>query len=379
MSDRPEMSAFSPAELVLAALGAFLIQLEVWVFDPGGPAVVRSLVGLVAAGSLVFLRAAPFRAFVVNGLAIFALIALGSPSDFYQWTNFIALFAVAARTSLRPALAALGLGLAGVATYFWRFPDEGGLLFAGFVWALWIAAWFAGRAQFARLREVELERERDLTRAALATQQARMELEEERGRVARELHDIVGHAVNVMVVHAGAGVGAIDSEPERARTAFSTIAATGRVALSDLDRLLSLLHGEIPRAPLPGLERLDDLCAGVADSGLEVELTVEGDLALVPASVGLAGYRLVQEALTNVLKHAGADHATVEVTVDDSVHIVVRDDGRGGRPAAGRGLRGMVERTELHGGVLSFGPLPEGGFGVESRIPIVDGWRGDGS
>jgi signal transduction histidine kinase len=356
--------------LVLSAAAVFLIQLEIWVFDPGGPMAGRALAGLIAGGSLAFVRASPFAAYLANGLAIYAMIALGYPSDIYQWTNFAALFGMATRTPLKQALIGLVLGLIGVSAYFVRFPNEGGLVLAGAVAAIWTAGWFAGRVQFARWRETNLQIERDLTRAELVAQQARMELDEQRNRLARELHDIVGHAVNVMVVHAGAGDGLVTGDPDRARAAFTTIADTGRTALADLDRMLEVLQGDRPREPLPGLDRLAELCRGFVDTGLKVELETSGDFGRVPPSVGLAGYRIVQEALTNVLKHAGASRALVVVEVGEALQVSVTDDGTGGSVIPGRGLRGMTERVEVHGGALIFGPVTGGGFRVECRIPF---------
>ena len=357
-------------ELVLSAAAVLLIQLEIWVFDPGGLMAARALAGLIAGSSLAFVRASPFAAYLANGIAIYALIALGYPSDIYQWTNFAALFGMATGTPLRQALIGLLVGLAGVSAYFVRFPSEGGLVLAGAVAAIWTAGWFAGRVQFARRREADLQIERDLSKAELVAQQARMELDEQRNRLARELHDIVGHAVNVMVVHAGAGDGLINSDPDRARAAFSTIADTGRTALADLDRMLEVLQGDRPREPLPGLDRLAELCRGFFDTGLKVELEISGDIRRVPQSVGLAGYRIVQEALTNVLKHAGASRALVMVEVDEALQVSVTDDGKGGSGVPGRGLRGMAERVEVHGGALNFGPISGGGFRVQCRIPL---------
>lgn len=362
--------ALSLPELALASLGAVLLQLEVWVFEPGPPRLARTLATLVAAGSLAFLRTAPWPAFLVNGASIYALVALGHPSDFYQWTNLIALFFMASRTATMRSLVGLVIALGGVATYFWAFPQEGGALLAGFVGVLWVSMWLAGRAQFVVARERELKIERDLGRAELATQQARLDLEEDRRRVARELHDIVGHAVNVMVVHAGAGSQALGHDTEAVRNAFEIIADTGRSALSDMDRMLAVLQGSTPLSPLPGLGDLDRLTTGLSAGGVEVALSVEGDLGRVPPSTGLAGYRLVQEALTNVLKHSGARHASVDVRVGSELAIEVSDDGTGSVPTPGRGLRGMEERAELHGGSVSFGPGPGGGFVVECRLPL---------
>ena len=358
-------------ELVLAAIPTILILLEIWVFDPGEEEVTRTVAGLAAGGSLYWIRRHPFAAFLTNGFAIYALIALGQPSDFYQWTNLVALFAVASRVDTRRAVVALVLGWAGVIFYFARFRQEGGLILAGAVLAIWTAGWFAGRAQFSRTREAEVIRERDLSRAELAAQHARAELDAERSRIARDLHDIIGHAVNVMVVHAGAGQ--VNAPPDsESRAVFDTIAATGRTALSDLDRMLDLLQGVPERSPLPGLLELDELCKTVQGPGLSVDLTLEGDPRRVPSSLGVATYRIVQEALTNVIKHARASTASVRVKIADDLTIIVADDGIGGDAKPGRGLRGIGERAALHGGTVIHGPGQPNGFELRCRLPLVE-------
>lgn len=357
-------------EFVLATAATVLVVFDIWLVEPGGPIVARNVAGVTAGASLAFLRRHPFAAYLVNGVAVYALIALGYPSDFYQWTNLIALFGAASRIDLRRAAIALVLGWAGVAFYFLRFPDEGNTILAGAVIAIWTAAWFAGRAQFARVREMELKRERDLTRADLIAQQAKMELDEERNRIARELHDIIGHAVNVMVVHAGAGQGSVETDPMQTKQALNTIAATGRAALADLDRMLDLLQGQPERSPLPGLDQLADLCRTVDNAGLAVELSVADGSRQVSPSLGVAAYRIVQEALTNVIKHANASRVSVDVALTDVMKITVTDDGIGAAPNPGRGLRGIEERAALHGGSVTYGPREGGGFVLECRLPL---------
>jgi signal transduction histidine kinase len=321
----------------------------------------------------LWIRRHPLAAFLINGLAVYALIGIGYPSDFYQWTNVIALFAVSARVKSAPAVLTLILGWAGVVSYFIRFPYEGNWILAGAVMAIWTAAWFAGRAQYARVRELDLTRERDRTRADLVAQQARSALESQRGRIARDLHDIIGHAVNVMVVHAGAGQ--VKAPPDsETRAAFDVIARTGRTALADLDRLLDLLQGVPERSPLPGIAQLGDLCRGANSARLTVELTLEGADEQVPPSLGLTTYRIVQEALTNVIKHSGASTAVVAVSIGELLVVSVRDNGgvNSGGIIPGRGLQGIVERAGLHGGTVTYGPHSDGGFEVRSEFTIAE-------
>jgi signal transduction histidine kinase len=366
---RPLWPRYLP-ELVLAGVPTILILLEIWFFDPGDE-LIRTVAGLVAGGSLFWIRRNPFAAFLANGFAIYALIALGYPSDFYQWTNLVAVFAAASRVDARRAVIALALGWTGVVFYFLRFPQEGGLILGGAVLAIWAAGWFAGRAQFARIHETEVIRERDLTRAELAAQQALAELDAERSRIARDLHDIIGHAVNVMVVHAGAGQVSAQTNSE-SRAVFDTIAATGRAALADLDRMLDLLQGVPERSPLPGLFELGGLCQTVQSPGLQVELDIDGDPERVPPSLGVATYRIVQEGLTNVLKHASATRASVKVSIAHDLTIIVTDDGVGGAARPGRGLRGIGERAALHGGTVEHGPGQPRGFELRCRLPLIE-------
>ncbi len=358
-------------EIVLAAAAVLLILIEIWFLDQPGLRVARSLAGIAAGGSLAFLRTRPFPAFLVNGGALIALIALGHPSDFYQWTNLIAIFGASSRLELRRALYVLALGMTGVVFYFVRFPDEAPVGLGVAVLAIWIAAWLGGRAQYARAREARLSQDRDLARAELDAQQARSDLVEDRSRIARELHDIVGHSVNVMVLHAGGGLGAIDTDPAAAKRSLETIAATGRKALADLDLMLDLLHGQADNRPLPGIAQLDELCDSVAATGLVVDLSVTGDPSTVSSSLGVTVYRVVQEALTNVMKHAGAHRVSVDVAIDDTLVFSVVDDGNGAAGPPGRGLRGIGERAHLHGGSVSHRNLPDGGFELVCRLPLA--------
>ncbi len=354
-----------------------MIMLEVWVFDPGGWTAGRTVAGLTAAFALAFLRVAPFAGFLANGVALYALTSLGFPSDYYQWTNLVAIIAVASRTALPRALVSLALSYSGIVYYFLRFPDEGPPALAGALLAMWAAAWFAGRAARARLREAEARQENKVTRAELAAQQSQADLEAERGRIAQELHDVVGHAVNVMVVHAGAGQGLTSDNP-KARAIFTTIATTGRGALADLDRMLDLLQGKAVRDPLPGLAELSELCNTVRSTGLDVDLSIADEAKGAAPSVALTTYRIVQEALTNVMKHADATSVRVEVSARSGgdeepgeISISVRDNGSGGQPVPGRGLGSITARAALHGGSARYGPAEQAGFEVSARLPAL--------
>jgi signal transduction histidine kinase len=316
-------------------------------------------------------------AFWVNSAAMVALIAAGYPSDVYQWTNLVVTYSIAAHGTSRQAWAALPAFVGGVVFYFVRFPGEGSPTLAAMVVAMWVVAWLVGRMYGARLEQVQLRAERDLARRLAEANTERLALEEERSRIAHELHDIIGHTVNVMVVHAGAGRQAVDHDSGIARQAFETIERTGRAALSELDRVLAVLRRDQAGqelAPAPGIGDLGELARTMTDTGLKVDVQVTGDPGEVPASVGLAAYRIVQEALTNTLKHAGAGSAAVQVEVAGRrVNIQVADDG-GGDPAAlqpGRGILGMNERAAMHGGRVGIDRDRQGRFVVTAEL----GWE----
>jgi signal transduction histidine kinase len=208
--------------------------------------------------------------------------------------------------------------------------------------------------------------------------QTRRAVEAERARIAGELHDVVTHNVSVMVVQAGAARSVLDSSPDDAREALLAVEASGRTAMSELRHLLGLLapgggEEEDLLVPQPGAARVPALVERVRAAGLSVELSVTGARDL-PPGVDLAAYRVVQEALTNVIKHAGTSHAAVllEYRPDDLL-ITVTDDGRpatGPGGPGGRGLIGLRERVGLYGGELDAGPRPGGGWRVRARIPL---------
>jgi signal transduction histidine kinase len=247
--------------------------------------------------------------------------------------------------------------------------------------ALIVSAWLLGNYVGSRRRyTAELEEKNRLL------EQARVELAdravtEERLRIARELHDVVSHTMSVVAVHAGTGRMVAVDDPAAAREALATIEATIRSAMVEMRRMLGILRGsdsEDPSAlaPAPGLGDLDALVADVVRSGVTVEVRVDGERTGVPAGVDLAAYRIVQEALTNVIKHAGRVRVTVGVRYgDDAVTVEVDDDGPsrhdvGSVQATGHGLVGMRERVAMYDGDLDVGPGPIGGFHVVARLPF---------
>jgi signal transduction histidine kinase len=239
------------------------------------------------------------------------------------------------------------------------------------------AAWWLGdgtrRRQeailAARQRAAELERARE--------ELARTAVVEERLRIARELHDVVAHSMSIIAVQSGVGAHVLDSQPEEARKALAAVEATSRQALTEMRRLLGVLRQEAEPsgslAPSPGLAEVDALAAEVARAGARVEVRIEGTRPELSLGLDLSAYRIVQEALTNVVRHAGPATARVRIRyAPDSVDVEVVDDGRGGdpRPGDGHGIAGMRERAALYGGSLEAGPLPGGGFRVAAHLPV---------
>jgi signal transduction histidine kinase len=316
---------------------------------------------------------------VASGLAF---AAIGLPPFFLGPAILVAIYSVAAYGSRWVAVAGLALAEVGLAASP-RTPLKPGteelVGYMGILAAAWLLGHFAHnyRAYAARLEErtAELERARE--------ELARRAVTEERLRLARELHDVVAHAMSVITVQSGVGAHVADSRPEEVGKALAAIEATSRAALTELRRLLGVLRqdGE-PQAnltPVPGLANLEGLLAELAKAGLAVRLRVEGRPSPLPAGLDLSAYRIVQEALTNVVKHAGPATAQVMICYrDHEVAVEVIDDGRGvgavagdGRRRTGHGLIGMRERVAAFGGDLEVGPRPGGGFRVAARLPLA--------
>jgi len=233
-----------------------------------------------------------------------------------------------------------------------------------------IAAWLLGESIGARrayVREIEekaerLEREQET--------EARRATAEEQARIARELHDVVAHALSVIVVQAGAADDVFEVDPKLARGPIRAIDGAARAALADLRRVLGVLHDDTGYSPQPGVSRLDGLVEQVRATGLQVALQIEGQPRPLPAAVDLSAYRIVQEALTNVLKHADAERARVLLRYGDVLIVEVTDDGHGpSNGAVGNGLIGMRERAALLGGTVNAGAASGGGYRVRAALP----------
>ncbi|MGD6747250.1 sensor histidine kinase [Streptomyces sp. BH106] len=240
--------------------------------------------------------------------------------------------------------------------------------------AAWVLAIMA-IAELARVRREQWEHARVEREKA-----ARRRADEERLRIARELHDVLAHSISVINVQAGVGLALLDTDPEQARTALTTIKSASKEALGEVRQVLDTLRapGDAPRAPAPGLDRLPELVDQAAGAGLTVDVTTEGTPTVPPAlspGADLAAFRIVQEALTNVVRHSGSRHARVQLSYgNDALTLTVDDDGPSTHADAGgsgNGLAGMRERAAALGGTIEAGPRADGGFRVVARLPLT--------
>ena len=382
-----------------------LAKLDIQFRDTDALAVLLTLAQAVP---LVWRRRAPVTVLAVTGLAALAHLAIGYRPTWAEFGVLIALYTVAAHCPRRRSMLAAAAVAAGLAVYaalaMVRYPSPLEEDVQGWVvsYVQFAAAWFLGDVQQRRLAyTAKLE----ALNAQLATEQelrSRWAVAEERARIARELHDVVAHSVSVMVVQAGAARRTLASSPDQATTALGQIESTGRQALVEMRRLLGLLRDgdreDAALAPQPGLAHLESLAAAAREAGLPVEVAVEGESRPLPAGVDLSAYRIVQEALTNSLKHAGPARASVRVCYGREVlEVQVWDDGPGAPGGAGlavvtlgpggvlevsspmagggNGLIGMRERVAMFGGTLEAGPRPGGGYRVAARLPLDQGVR----
>ncbi|MER7279255.1 sensor histidine kinase [Dactylosporangium sp. NPDC000244] len=369
--------------LVVTAFAQIDLALGLDNSTPYGPRPVVVAVTLVATAVLALRRIAPLGTAVTVAVAVGGPM-LAAPLTVTIWGDFlpilIAVYSVARHADRVRALAGGGAIVAGLVVVFVRNPESGTAGNVPFVAVPLAACLVAGRVLRARARShsddraraLRLEAERDTAIAAAVA--------DERARIARELHDIVAHCVSVMVVQAGAAEDLLDRDPPRARAPLRSVQETGQEAVAELGRMLGLLRGERARlalAPQPGTADLAALVEHMAGIGLPVELVVEGEPRALPPGVELTVYRIVQEALTNALKHAAPTTARVLLRYDEQgVQVRVHDAGRAGGTGSapetrvGHGLIGMRERVGLYGGSLETASEPGAGFTVRARLPL---------
>jgi signal transduction histidine kinase len=340
--------------------------------------------GMIVA--LAWRRRRPLRsAIAVTGFGLLVLATSASNSNYLVFATLAAFCSLYAVTAYGPRWAGwtamLIAWLAGAVTMVYQgVIDSGGAdapLALGFLTTVLFAIWALGRMRRLRIRDEARLEERARLLELESEQQGRLAAQAERARIAREMHDVVAHSLSVTISQADGGRYAAQHTPEAAITALETISATGRQALADMRALLGVLRDDSTQqlTPQPDTEAIKDLVEQVRGSGLTVELEILGEPILLPPGPGLASYRIVQESLTNVLKHAGPQvKAWVRLAwLSEALEIRVEDDGRGAAatPATpgSQGLIGMRERATLYGGRLEAGPRPGGGFGVRAYLP----------
>jgi signal transduction histidine kinase len=329
------------------------------------PAAIALIV--VAYGSLVVRRRWPLAVFTTTALATVGY-AFVSEGPAIQAALVVAAYTVAAHLPRRE-VASFAIPLGMVAAISLQLDED---IHTNWV-ELLVGATFSvllpiliGRIAFNRRARIAREQELAAADAVAA----------ERTRIARELHDVVAHAIGVMVVQAGAARSVVDRDPAAAKEAIGRVEETGRVGLAEMRRLIGVLTEDGSKAalaPQPGLGYLEELVATMRAAGLPVEVVRAGNTRPLPAGVDLTAYRVIQEALTNVLKHAGRAHAVVSIRYDgNELDLEIADDGLGdvSSTGTGHGLVGMRERVGIFGGRIETGPRPGGGFAVRATIPI---------
>lgn len=326
------------------------------------------------AAALIFRRRYPGWVLIFTMAIILVYLLLDYPKEFIFLTMYIAFFTAVmqGRRFLAWTVLAAEFVLFPWMPYFVGnepAPTSTGLFgIAG--WLLVLAT----VAELAHIRQQRLIRTRE--------EEARRRAGEERLRIAHELHDVLGHNISLISVQAGVALHLMDKQPEQARVALAVIREASKEALRELRSVLDVLRQSneaAPRAPSPGLASLSDLVARAAEAGLQVQTTVSGDLQGVPASVDLTAFRIIQEALTNVMRHSGQTASSIQVTCNER-ELTLQIDNEGGNEAdrdgighgigLGQGILGMKERATALGGVVEAGALPNGGFRVFARLPL---------
>jgi signal transduction histidine kinase len=376
---------------VLLALGIGLAQvLGVLLSERVGrsagwrdPDALAYLLLVGGAAALLLRRRWPLPVLAVTLACGLAYAARTYPEGPSQLAVFPALWTVALTLPRRRAwLAAAVAAVAAASAELFLYGDtmfDGEPLYAA---VTVLAAMWWGEAVRARRAYVAELRDRAERAERTREEEARRRVDEERLRIARELHDVVSHTIGVISVQAGVAAHLLHRRPDKAADSLAAIRQASDEALGELHAMLGVLRqgdgdgGRAPLAPAPGLAELDALVAQAAGAGIEVKVAVEGEPRRLPSAVDLAAYRVVQESLTNVVRHAGASQAEITVThLDDRVVVEVLDDGAApagnGAVGSGQGIPGMRERARALGGSLEAGPRPGGGFRVQASLPVA--------
>jgi signal transduction histidine kinase len=340
----------------------------------------RDIDGYAIALLALAVAALPLRRRWPVGVLAFAFVMTLTywTADYPRGPIFFALVVALAQVVLtghrRVAIAAIGLGFVG---FTWLGPALGTQDNPALGGVIGLGAWLVALLSVMEL--VRSRRERAREKALSLAESLQRRASDERLRIAQELHDAVAHNISLINIHAGVALHLFDEQPQQARDALATIKQSSKEALVELRSILGLLRRadeDAPRAPTPSLSRLDELVARSNAAGVQVQIDVEGDLENLPRNVDVAAYRIIQESLTNVARHADRPDAVVRVrAVADALNVEVLDEGSGTRwapdlPSGGNGIAGMRERATAIGGSFEAGPRPGRGFAVRARLPI---------
>jgi len=328
---------------------------------------------VAGAAALVVRRRYPVLALCVAEASMLLFWLLGYPRGPVLLAVAVAVFTVATAGRRAVAWVALLIGFAAISLLPHLLGDESA---PSTPVSVALAGWMVVLAATAEV--VRIRREREVAALRTRLEEERRRASDERVRIAREVHDVLAHGISVINVQASVALHLIEERPEQARTALTAIKDVSKDALRDLRSVLATLRqpDEPPeRVPTPSLANLDQLVTRTAAAGLEVRTEIAGPLEQLPASVDLAAFRILQEALTNVIRHAGTSSATVRVVHDgEMILLEVEDDGRGlsanEGAGLGTGIQGMRERAAALGGEVEAGPCPSGGFRVLARLPL---------
>jgi signal transduction histidine kinase len=376
----------NPGIDLLIAAGVLAVELVgTWLWSRAsavdGPDLIGYTLLVLVAGFVAVRNTYPVPALAVIASAATTYMWLGEPAPF--WTVALVL-ATWAAVSAGHRLATILICGAFMAAF----------LVGGFILRighaadtdapLWLVGWLTaafvlGEVSRGRREYIAQVEQRAIDAERTREEEARRRAGEERMRIARELHDVLAHSISVINVQAGVAVHLLDRQPEQARAALLTINDASKEAMRELRATLGLLRQSDdidPRAPAPGLARLDELVDTARSAGLDVTVATTGEQGGLPPAADLAAYRIVQESLTNVNRHAGATHVAVSIIHrQEEVELTIEDDGGGLAAGAelrpGNGLVGMRERAVAIGGELDAGPLPGGGFRVHARLPAA--------
>ena len=366
----------APSDLALAGALAVLALLDVLLSsDWRGPVAVNAVVVPAMALTLAWRRRYPLLvvALVMGGIVGLSLAFGTSETWSYVFITVVAVYSAAAHGSHRLAAALL----IAVGSVIATLHDPAIHAFGDAIWSssLFGLAFLAGltgwrfqhRSSALERRAEELEREEEERAVAAAA--------EERQRIARELHDVISHSLGVMVLQAGAAEQVVQRDPERAREVLRSIRAAGQEAIGEMSTLLGLVRGqaESSREPQPSLADIGRLVQNGRDGGHPIQLTIEGERRALPAALELSAFRIIQEGLTNALKHSGGAPTQVVVRyLENELHLEVSDEGTGSGNGAGSGsgLAGISERVAVFGGRFVAGPRTGGGWTMNAELPL---------